>query len=146
MKLFEISDVVLLSPDHDVGARNSRRLVAVNCDKASGFEVVHGLLNRLMDVLGVPLAGDADPDAARRQLRYGGGYEWRPEDGESFFPGRAAAVYARGRRVGEFGVVHPEVLEAFDIQFPVSALEIDLEPFCFDQAYTPLPTHMPPDF
>lgn len=52
-----------------------------------------------------------------------------------------SVVYAKGERVGEFGIVHPEVLAAFDIPFPVSALEINLEPFCFDQFYQPLPTH-----
>ncbi len=41
----------------DVGATNQRRLVAVYCGKDSGFEVVHGLLNRVMDVLRVPLLG-----------------------------------------------------------------------------------------
>lgn len=40
-----------------VGARNERRLVAVYCAKESGFEVVHGLLNRVMEVLGVPHKG-----------------------------------------------------------------------------------------
>jgi phenylalanyl-tRNA synthetase beta chain len=53
------------------------------------------------------------------------------------------AVYAKGEPVGEFGIVHPEVLQAFDIPNPVSALELNLEPFCFDQFYTPLATHMP---
>ena len=45
-------------------------------------------------------------------------------------------------QVGEFGVVHPEVLAAFDVPYPVSALELDLEPFIFDQFFAPLPTHM----
>lgn len=142
VKLFEVSDVILLSPTSDVGAVNRRRLVAVNCDRSSGFEVVHGLLNRVMQVLGVPLVGDTDPEAQRQAQRYGGGYEWRADDSPTFFPGRHASVYARGERVGEFGVVHPDVLAAFDIQYPVSALEIDLEPFCFDQFYAPLPTHL----
>lgn len=35
-------------------------------------------------------------------------------------------------QVGVFGVVHPEALAAFDIVNPVSALELSLEPFCFD--------------
>lgn len=144
VKLFEVSDVVLLSDSADVGAVNQRRLVAVNCDKTSGFEVIHGLLNRVMEVLRVPLVGDTDPEAVRQAARYGGGYEWRAEDSPTFFPGRAAAVYARGRRVGAFGVVHPEVLEGFDIPYPVAALELELEEFCFDQFYEKLPTHMEP--
>lgn len=45
------------SEKHETGARNQRRLVAVYCNKEAGFEVIHGLLNRVMEVLGVPLAG-----------------------------------------------------------------------------------------
>jgi hypothetical protein len=50
------------------------------------------------------------------------------------------AVYAKGMYVGEFGIVHPDVLSAFEIPFPVCALELDLEPFCFNQFYEPLDT------
>ena len=35
----------------DVGARNERRLCAVNCSKTPGFEIIHGLLDRFMMVL-----------------------------------------------------------------------------------------------
>lgn len=141
LRLFEVSDVVLLSDEAACGAVNRRRLVAVNCDRSSGFEIVHGLLQRVMEALGVPIAAELDADPARdaRRAAYGGGYAWRPEDDPTFFPGRHAAVYAKGQRVGQFGVVHPEVLAAFDIAYPVSALELDLEPFCFDQVFRPLP-------
>lgn len=54
LKLFEVSDVVLADPDTEVGARNERRLCAVNCNKSAGFEVVHGLLDRVMQLLDVP--------------------------------------------------------------------------------------------
>lgn len=54
----QVSDVILLSPTHDVGARNERRLVAIYSNKESGFEVVHGMLNRVMEVLGVPYKGE----------------------------------------------------------------------------------------
>ena len=60
VKLFEISDVILLDEDADVGAVNQRRLVAVFCDKVSNFEIIHGLLNRVMEVLRVPYVGDED--------------------------------------------------------------------------------------
>jgi phenylalanyl-tRNA synthetase beta subunit len=39
-------------------------------------------------------------------------------------------------------VVHPEVLEKFEITNPVCALELNLEPFCFGQDGRPLPTHL----
>lgn len=54
LKLFEISDIVVADENAEVGARNERRLCAVNCNKSAGFEVVHGLLDRVMQLLEVP--------------------------------------------------------------------------------------------
>lgn len=138
IKLFEISDAVVLDAARKVGARNERRLVAVVCSKEAGFEVIHGLLNRAMAALGVPLKGS---DAAAEAV-VGGGYGWTPSDRPSFFPGRQASVHFGGEEVGIFGVVHPEVLAAFDIPYPVSALELTLDPFCFDQFGRPLLQHL----
>lgn len=53
LKLFEISDVILKDDEAEVGAKNERRVCAVNCNKHAGFEVVHGLLDRIMQVLKV---------------------------------------------------------------------------------------------
>jgi phenylalanyl-tRNA synthetase beta chain len=142
VKLFEVSDVILLTGDKGCGAANRRRLVAVHCDRAASFESIHGLLNRLMEVLSVPYTGDSDPAAAAMRQQLGGGYEWQAEDDPTFFPGRHAAVLFRGQRVGQFGIIHPEVLAAFDIVNPVAALELDLEPFCFDRNNKQLPTQI----
>jgi phenylalanyl-tRNA synthetase beta subunit len=35
----------------------------------------------------------------------------------------------KGKTVGIFGIVHPKVLKNYDIDFPVSVLELFLEPF-----------------
>lgn len=58
VRLFEISDVLLRDSEAETGSRNSRRLVAICSSLESGFEAIHGLLNRIMDVLGVPLKGE----------------------------------------------------------------------------------------
>ncbi len=57
VRLFEASDVILLDDSTESGARNERRLAAVICSKESGFEIIHGLLNRIMEVLDVPITG-----------------------------------------------------------------------------------------
>ncbi|KAG2429166.1 hypothetical protein HYH02_014101 [Chlamydomonas schloesseri] len=132
IKLFEVSDAILLDPSVSVGARNERRLIAVYCAKESGFEVVHGLLNRAMEVLGVPYRDE--PGAASAPVSY----HWAPSADPALFPGRQAAVYAStcpDKPVGVFGIVHPEVLAAFELPYPVSALELNIEPFVFDQFY-----------
>ena len=56
LKLFEISDVVLKDGGAEVGARNERRLAAVFYNKSPGFEIIHGLLDRIMQLLECPPA------------------------------------------------------------------------------------------
>ena len=58
------------------------------------------------------------------------GYTTESAEGDgAWFPGRQARVLLRGKEVGRFGVVHPEVLARFDIVNPCSALELDVQAF-----------------
>lgn len=59
LKLFEISDVVLRDAGAEVGARNERHLSAVFYNTSPGFEVIHGLLDRVMQLLEVPNTMDS---------------------------------------------------------------------------------------
>uniref|UniRef100_A0A1L8DFL7 Phenylalanine--tRNA ligase beta subunit n=1 Tax=Nyssomyia neivai TaxID=330878 RepID=A0A1L8DFL7_9DIPT len=116
MKLFEISDVILADDEAEVNARNERRICAVNCNRNAGFEVVHGLLDRVMQLLEVPWKGD-------------NGYHIEATDDVTFFPGRCAAIMYRGARIGTIGVLHPGVLHAFELTNPCSLMEFTIEPF-----------------
>jgi phenylalanyl-tRNA synthetase beta chain len=68
VKIFELSDVVLKDATSDVGARNKRRLGALFCGNVSGFEVIHGLLDKVMAQLGAVFK--LDRDAGNKQLVY----------------------------------------------------------------------------
>uniref|UniRef100_A0A8B9HE96 Phenylalanine--tRNA ligase beta subunit n=1 Tax=Astyanax mexicanus TaxID=7994 RepID=A0A8B9HE96_ASTMX len=116
LKLFEISDVVLKDETTDVGARNNRRLCAVYYNKSPGFEVIHGLLDRVMQLL------EVRPGRKR-------GYYIQAAEDSSFFPGRCAEIYAHEKVVGRLGVLHPDVINGFELTMPCSALDIDLEHF-----------------
>lgn len=119
LKLFEVSDVVLLDSTAEVGARNDRHLCAVYYNKTAGFEIIHGLLDRIMQVLEVPWsANKADV-----------GYYLRAADDPTFFPQRYAEVVCNGKVIGKMGILHPDVLTKFELNLPCSALEIDIEPF-----------------
>ena len=133
LKLFEISDIIVQDPSVDVGARNQRNLLAIQYSNSTGFEVVHGLLDLLMKKLGVQYI-PAPAEGAKKA----GGVDLSPKDNfyyiregncPTFFPGRAADVFFNDVKIGHFGVLHPEVLKAFDLTSPASALEIDLTPF-----------------
>uniref|UniRef100_A0A8C5PLT3 Phenylalanine--tRNA ligase beta subunit n=1 Tax=Leptobrachium leishanense TaxID=445787 RepID=A0A8C5PLT3_9ANUR len=115
LKLFEISDVVKKDGSRDVGARNHRHLCAVYYNKNPGFEVIHGLLDRVMQLVSVS-AGEK-------------GYRIKAAEDPAFFPGRCAEVLVNGHAVGKLGVLHPDVITKFDLTLPCSALEITVEPF-----------------
>jgi phenylalanyl-tRNA synthetase beta chain len=212
MRTFEVSDVAFKDEvtDPQRCARNERHVTAVYANKSANFEIVHGLLDRLMRSLDVPHIGQGDKQKSK-------GYYLKASDNPTYFPGRAASIYYRAppqapattddlsshgppaapildsavtskaasgstdleqpkatsasekvsdvlssavesmgkaladvlggtsqtslaRRlhevggkgdieIGHIGVLHPEVLAAFDLSLPCSAMEFDLEVF-----------------
>ncbi|XP_036673397.3 phenylalanine--tRNA ligase beta subunit [Drosophila suzukii] len=119
LKLFEISDVVVSDENTEVGARNERRVCAVNCNKTAGFEVVHGLLDRVMQLLSVPW----------KSANVSKGYYLQAAEDPSYFPGRCANVMYDNVVIGKIGVLHPTVLQAFELTTPCSVVEFTIEPF-----------------
>lgn len=82
MKIFEVSDVAVQDPHEERQARNYRRLCALYMDRKAGFEVAHGLLDRVMQILGVPFLQSAENEGTY-------GYYIAAAEGESI---RARAV------------------------------------------------------
>jgi len=117
LKLFEISDVILLDESEDTGARNERRLCAVNYNKTPGFEVIHGLLDRVMQIVEIPFT------------QYPHGYSLRATHDPTYFEGRCAEIVCKGKVIGRLGVLHPEVLENFELNLLGAAIEISIEHF-----------------
>ena len=136
LKLFELSDVVLRDEDADVGATNVRKLVATYTGATAGFEVIHGLADRILACAMIP----PSPAYAANSLK---GYEAKetaaevtyavvPLDDPTYFPGRCANVVLKSKGhadkvIATLGVIHPDVLANFDIDYPTSAIEIDVE-------------------
>ena len=116
--MFEISDVVLKS-DNEVGAINRRKLAALYCNTTSSFERIHGLLNRVMQLLEVKLSSPGSDQ---------GYYIVQSEDG-LLFPSCRADVYYQGKKIGVMGTVHPTVLKNFELTNPCDILEIDIQVF-----------------
>lgn len=139
IKVFEVSDVTLQDPKAERKAINERRVCAAYCSRSSGFEFTHGLLDRIMAMLGVPLVTKNDTKP---------GYYIQHAEDATYFPGRGAHIYLRKGGhitttadatthtipsenkdviIGTFGIIHPQVLQKFELDLPVSALEFSLE-------------------
>ncbi|KAF9495436.1 phenylalanyl-tRNA synthetase [Pleurotus eryngii] len=146
IKIFETSDVVYKDVTRERQARNERHAAAVWCNKNAGFEIIHGMLDRAMKMLEIPRISSGDFKADT-------GYYIKECDDPMYFPGCAATIYYRAPSskkgaladikqevqaalhinkdlaIGALGILHPTVLEKFDIGYPCSALEFNLEPF-----------------
>lgn len=146
VKLFEISDVVVVA-DNEVGAKNIRKLVGLHAAHSSAFEVVHGLVDRVMRCAQIePLGSYATSSmsavefsAVHRISRPDVLYFVRPSDDAVFFPGMGADIVLRTSSslggqvveeevvIGTVGVVHPDVLANFEVTYPCCVMELDLE-------------------
>ena len=151
-KLFEISDVVLPDDQHEicqtiVGARNARRVCAIYAGPTSGFETIHGLVDRIMTLTEIKpdpayIANSAKSEEEKFRVNSRDG-EWiytvqalEPSAvmAGTYFEGRAASIVLTSPKtngqptvIGSFGILHPEVLDAFKLQYPASCVELDLE-------------------
>uniref|UniRef100_A0A0N5AYP4 Phenylalanine--tRNA ligase beta subunit n=1 Tax=Syphacia muris TaxID=451379 RepID=A0A0N5AYP4_9BILA len=135
LKLFELQDVVLKDSSAEVGARNERRLAAVHCSTTAGFEIIHGFLDYVMQMIGLKWSAKNDGYHIEGYndcfvvIDYVFTNETLITD-PTFFFGRCARVIGpKGVNLGTIGVVHPDVISAFGFALPVSALEITIEPF-----------------
>ena len=144
MKLFEVSDVVMLDnsvnfpPSLDgtnrpkynpTGCRNEKHVAALHCAvDTSGFEDIHGLVEYILGKIGVPQRFQGEAIASSDDYYF----VCEGRDG-AYFPGRAMdIVLVRGgveSRIGHLGVLHPNTLKAYDIPFPCSYCEINVQPF-----------------
>ncbi|UYV76898.1 FARSB [Cordylochernes scorpioides] len=118
IKIFEVSDVVMKQESSETGACNQRHLAAVWCGKQHGLERIHGILDHLLHVLEVPVSDYKLNHIAGRVCVDG-----------TYLDGQCADVVVRGTSIGRLGVLHPEVLAAFDLTLPCSALELNIESF-----------------
>lgn len=120
LRLFEVGDVVLKNPSCEVLACNRRKMAAIYCSTAAGFEIIQGLLDHVMQALGI----------AKRD---GNGRTWRLNvencSDDAFMPKRRASIVYNDNVVGALGWIHPQVLSNFALTYPCSAFEVDLETF-----------------
>jgi phenylalanyl-tRNA synthetase beta chain len=128
IKVFEVSDVAFKDLALERKSRNERHFAAAWYGKTSGFEVVHGLLDRVLLMLktafltheegleGKKLDYEVKEDPSKPD-----GYWIEEIDEPTFFSGHAAAIYLRHNgkqvRIGEFGILHPTVLDKFELRY-----------------------------
>ena len=113
-KIFEIGKIVRRDKEENYGSLTRQYAGFLHADKDANFNTAAGQLQTLFYYLSREY--DVEEDASH--------------DGDSdtrFIPGRVAAIIYKGKKIGVFGEIHPEVLENWGITVPCIAGEIDLD-------------------
>ena len=95
------------------GFRNSRRGAWTCAEVGSGFTASKGIVQALIRDLG---AGEDDVEFLPTESGHG-----------PWINGRGSQIMIKGKSIGEFGEIAPEVSGKFGIKSPIQAGEIDLE-------------------
>jgi len=110
-KIFEVGDIVVYDPKAETSATRKLNVAAAITDTEVGFTDIKAVAEALLRELGCEQ------------------WKFTPTSHPSFIEGRAALVEADGKVLGQIGEIHPEVLNNFDLEYPVGAFEYSLEPF-----------------
>ena len=132
MKIFEVSDVAFKDLSLERKSKNQRHFAAAWMGKSSGFEVVQGLMDRVMLMLKSAFMTEEEGLDSTKAAE--STYWIEEKDDPTFFPGHAASIHLRlgGQKsqvIGVFGILHPTVLEKFELKYPISTLEMNIEIF-----------------
>ncbi|MCW4049585.1 MAG: phenylalanine--tRNA ligase subunit beta [Candidatus Bathyarchaeota archaeon] len=106
--IYEVDDVVVIDPSTETGAKTKRRLSIVLCHARANFSEVKALMKGLLDNL-----------ALKAEVEEGG---W-----DCFIDGRRFIAKVGSEPLCWAGEIKPEVLEAWDVEMPVAALEMDID-------------------
>jgi phenylalanyl-tRNA synthetase beta chain len=106
--LYEVDDVVLLDEETDIGARSARRMALVQCHAKASFSDIKATLLSILENLEV-----------KAEIEEG--------DWSCFVDGRSLVAKVGGEPLCWAGEVRPECLEAWGLEMPVAALEMDVE-------------------
>jgi phenylalanyl-tRNA synthetase beta chain len=107
-RIFELGKVILLDETKETKTRDEEWLAAATTHPTASFSEIKSALDAFFMNLGV---------------------EWRIKETShpSFIEGRVGAAIVNGVDVGVLGEVNPQVLEAWKLENPVAAFEINMQ-------------------
>ncbi|MGM0468636.1 MAG: phenylalanine--tRNA ligase subunit beta [Promethearchaeati archaeon] len=112
IRIFEVGDIIQLNASEETGAKRKIHLAAATYHENADFTEIRSTIDFIMTALG-----------------YKKDFEIVPNENPTYLNGRYGDIMINGTKIGEIGEIHPEILNRFKLEFPVSALEINLEIF-----------------
>ncbi len=112
IRIFEVGDVLLLDRKEETGTKREVHLSAVSYHEDANYTELKSTLDFVMTSLG-----------------YYSDYQVSPGKNVSYIDGRFGEIFLGNSVIGEIGEIDPEVLLNFKLEFPVAAMELNIEKF-----------------
>ncbi len=109
-RVFEVGDVVILDKTKETRARDVRKLACAIANPKASYEEISSMVDALLANLGVD-------------------YKLKATEHRSFIPGRVAEIIVNKESIGIVGELSPAVLNNWQLEMPVAAMEMSLEEF-----------------
>ncbi|MFP4400822.1 MAG: phenylalanine--tRNA ligase subunit beta [Candidatus Woesearchaeota archaeon] len=106
-KYFDLGRIFKETGNDETGITEHERLAVAICDKEADYTKIKKVLDTLFKAIGM-------------------NYIIKADQHDSFVPGRVARISIGKKDIAYIGEIHPKVLENFEIEMPVCALEINI--------------------
>jgi len=106
-KIFEIGDCVEIDENLETKSNDVRKIAVALTDNTVNYEQISSILDGFFRLLGLS-------------------YKLKRTEHSSFIKGRCARVFVNDADVGIIGEIHPQVLNNWELEKPVVALELNL--------------------
>lgn len=107
-KLFESGIVFERDGKAESGIKENLHLAAVVAHNSANYSEIKGVLDAVFRAIDVK-------------------YEVKEAENPSYISGRCAGIIVAGKSIGFIGEIHPQVLNNWEIEVPVSGFEIELD-------------------
>ncbi|MHA1887791.1 MAG: phenylalanine--tRNA ligase subunit beta [Promethearchaeota archaeon] len=111
-RIFEVGDVIIPDKSQETLSRRELHLACIVHSDSSDFSEIRSIFDHFTRTYGI-----FDSITIR------------PEENESFTPGRIGAIYYKKKKIGMIGEIHPQVIQNFELEYPTAGFEINLDPF-----------------
>ena len=101
-----------MAPKEETGANRELRVSAVTYHDDADYTEMRSTVDFIMTALG----------------EYNN-FKVKPGKNPTYLNGRYGEIIWKGKKIGEIGEIHPVVLLNYKLEFPVSALELNLQAF-----------------
>jgi len=108
-RIFEVSDIIVVNEETETRTERRLHVAGVSSHPTANYTEIRSYVEALLTNLGIT------------------NYKMKEVEHPSFLEGRVVELNIKHKRRGCLGEIHPQVLNNFDLENPVSAFEINLE-------------------